>query len=67
MTDEFGLEKLHRKLFVIINEIDHICKDDNLKFFLSDGYALGAVCRNGFIPCDDDTLYQRRKGGIKHE
>jgi len=38
----------------MLDEIDQICKRENLKYFLVHGSLLGAVRHKGFIPWDDD-------------
>lgn len=38
----------------IMDEIDRICRDHGLTYFLGYGSALGAVRHGGFIPWDDD-------------
>ena len=35
-------------------ELDRLCKAHNLRYYISDGTALGAVRHKGFIPWDDD-------------
>ena len=38
----------------LLNEFDCVCKENNLKYFISYGSLLGAIRHNGFIPWDDD-------------
>lgn len=52
--DSLTLNKLHLTLFEILTEIDRICRDNDIKYFLDSGSALGAVRHGGFIPWDDD-------------
>jgi lipopolysaccharide cholinephosphotransferase len=38
----------------ILKEVDRLCKENNIKYFLEAGSALGVARYEGFIPCDDD-------------
>lgn len=54
MNQKEYLKKLHEVQIEILDEIDKICKENNLTYFLEGGTMLGAVRHEGFIPWDDD-------------
>lgn len=62
--DEYFIETLNKKkipvrnlqqeVLSIMDEIDRVCKKNNIKCFLIAGSSLGIVNYGGFIPWDDD-------------
>ena len=48
------LDKLHRFELEILDEIDRVCHENNLRYDITAGTLLGAVRHGGFIPWDDD-------------
>ena len=48
------LHRLHARLVEILADIDRVCRQNNLQYFLGGGTALGAIRHGGFIPWDDD-------------
>lgn len=48
------LKALHSALLDIMREIDRVCRENNIDYFLDSGSTLGAIRHKGFIPWDDD-------------
>ena len=48
------LEYLHQLQLDLALEVKRICEKHNIRYFLVDGSALGAVNLHGFLPWDDD-------------
>lgn len=55
MTNDYGNLELHTVLLSAMKDIDKICQEHNLKYFLHAGTLLGAFNHKGFIPWDDDV------------
>lgn len=49
------LENIQRILLGYLLDVDRICKNHKIKYFLGGGTLLGAIRHNGFIPWDDDA------------
>lgn len=49
------LKQLHQTELLILDEIDRVCKKNNLRYCITAGTLLGAVRHGGFIPWDDDA------------
>ena len=48
------LAYLHKLQLALAGEVKRICEKHNIRYFLVDGSALGAVNLNDFLPWDDD-------------
>ena len=46
--------ELQLKILDIVKDIDSLCKENNIQYYLLYGSALGAIRHGGFIPWDDD-------------
>lgn len=52
--DGSDLRKMQLRMLDMLKYIDKICRENNIKYWLSSGTCLGAVRHGGFIPWDDD-------------
>ena len=48
------IRDVQNKILDIMKYIDGLCRENNIKYFIMGGTALGAVRHGGFIPWDDD-------------
>ncbi|DAA98199.1 TPA: hypothetical protein CPT80_00650 [Candidatus Gastranaerophilales bacterium HUM_9] len=48
------IRKIQDELIILMNEIDSICRNNNLQYWLDSGTLLGAYRHKGFIPWDAD-------------
>lgn len=55
MTNDYGNLELHKVLLAAMKDIDRICRENGLRYYLYAGTLLGAVNHGGFIPWDDDV------------
>lgn len=55
MTNDYGNLELHTVLLSAMKDIDKICRENGLRYYLYAGTLLGAVNYKGFIPWDDDV------------
>ena len=51
----YGNELLHKVLLSVMKDVDKICRENNIRYFLHAGTLLGAINHGGFIPWDDDV------------
>lgn len=51
---QYDIEEVHKKLLLILLEVDRICRKHKIKYSLEGGTLLGAIKYKGFVPWDDD-------------
>ena len=48
------MNDLQNSIYVLLCEIDDICRKNNIRYYLHAGSVIGAVRHEGIIPWDDD-------------
>jgi lipopolysaccharide cholinephosphotransferase len=56
------LKKLQQLQYETVVELDKICRDNGIKYYIISGTLLGAVRHGGFIPWDDDLDIAMMRG-----
>ena len=51
---EITLREMQQIELDMLLELDRVCKNHSLRYYLDGGTLLGAMCYEGFIPWDDD-------------
>ena len=59
------LRKMQLRMLDMLKYIDKVCRENNIKYWLSYGTCLGAVRHGGFIPWDDDVDIEIEKKDYK--
>ncbi len=53
-ADDTAMHAVHAIQLSMLLEIDRVCREENIEYYLLFGTLLGAVRHGGFIPWDDD-------------
>ena len=53
--EKITVRQLQEEILTIMDEIDRVCKKNNIPYALHAGSALGSINYKGFIPWDDDV------------
>ena len=57
---------LQKELLKLLKEIDGICRENGIEYYLAAGTVLGAVRHHGFLPWDDDAdIYMTKENWEK--
>ena len=49
------MTELQAKVLGFLKEIDHLCRENDIEYYLTAGTLIGALRHKGFIPWDDDA------------
>ena len=55
MKKEMTLQEIQQASLAVLKEIDRICQESNICYWIAYGTLIGAVRHGGFIPWDDDV------------
>ena len=54
LSDDYGILRLQDKILEIMVDVDALCRNNGIGYYIMGGTALGAKRHGGFIPWDDD-------------
>ena len=49
------MTQLQERVLVLLKQIDKLCQDNGIEYYLTAGSLIGAMRHKGFIPWDDDA------------
>ncbi len=49
------MTNLQKKILELLKDVDQLCREHNIEYYLTAGALLGAMRHKGFIPWDDDA------------
>lgn len=49
------MTELQTKILSLLEEVDEICRQNDIEYYLEGGAVLGAIRHGGFLPWDDDS------------
>lgn len=53
-STDVDMKEIQNQVYIILQEVDRICRKNRIPYFLSAGTALGAIRHKGFVPWDND-------------
>lgn len=51
---KIGIDEVHKRLLGLAKELDKVCTNNSIPYYMAYGTMIGAVRHHGFIPWDDD-------------
>ena len=49
------MTEIQTKILSLLEEVDAICRQNDIEYYLEGGAVLGAIRHGGFLPWDDDS------------